>query len=701
MMKKKSGSKIRLDPNNARKHSKKNCKVIPAESRKGGTINSIQAALMARRRKAERDIGAIPLPKNMARRKSCESDLIKFMETYLSASFYLPWSDDQIESINAIETNILHGGRSAIAAPRGDGKSTRVEAAAIWAISYGHRRFIVPILANHEMAEGFAQSLKSEFETNDLLAEDFPEICLPVIALEGIATRAHAQTSEGVRTQMCWKGKKLIFPSIKGSKTSGIIVQPKGLAEGIRGLKHKLATGEIIRPDFVVLDDPQDDEVANSPMQCDKRETLINKAVLGLAGPGKKISGFCLCTIIQKGDLADRILDRKRSPEWQGRCYKMIVSWPDALDTLWAQYNEVRNNGLRQDDGGQAGNEYYVKHRGKMDEGAKVSWEHRKEKTDISALQHAMNLYHRDKTSFASEYQNDPAEAKAALWDLKPFNVASRINHLKRYEVPSDANFLVTFADVNFIGLNYVTVAFRNDFSGHVIDYGKFPEGKGSLVDEKLSETATGAQLVAGGIVKFSEMIFRDKTYFQGSSRVFPQRVGIDGNFMTSTVHGAVKPLQRARYPVIVDRGRSIKQYRPAKKEKIIGTPGHYYHVQHGEYGQEIVHVADYWRMIAHKNLLLDVGVPGSLSLWGKDSKIHEVFAQEICSEKLVKYLPEENYWDWRTVPNQRNDKLDALVGCYVLGAVQGATLTGGEKAWRPKRTKRIERRKSRVKLDN
>jgi hypothetical protein len=41
---------------------------------------------------------------------------------------------------------------------------------------------------------------------------------------------------------------------------------------------------------------------------------IINSDVLGLAGAGKKISGFNLCTVISKGDVADQLLDKVKHP---------------------------------------------------------------------------------------------------------------------------------------------------------------------------------------------------------------------------------------------------------------------------------------------------------------------------------------------------------------------------------------------------
>ena len=64
-----------------------------------------------------------------------------------------------------------------------------------------------------------------------------------------------------------------------------------------------LPDGRSVRPSLVVLDDPQTDESARSLSQCAARESILAGAVLGLAGPGTKISGIMPCTVIRPGDV--------------------------------------------------------------------------------------------------------------------------------------------------------------------------------------------------------------------------------------------------------------------------------------------------------------------------------------------------------------------------------------------------------------
>src|SRR3972149_4342817 len=111
-------------------------------------------------------------------------------------------------------------------------------------------------------------------------------------------------------------------------------------------MKAYRTDGHSVRPSLVVLDDPQTDESARSLSQCATRESVLAGAGLGLAGPGKKISGIMPCTVIRPADMADNILDPDKHPEWNGERTKMVYAFP-ANETLWQRYAEIRAESFR------------------------------------------------------------------------------------------------------------------------------------------------------------------------------------------------------------------------------------------------------------------------------------------------------------------------------------------------------------------
>ncbi|NQU22268.1 MAG: hypothetical protein HQ567_13375 [Candidatus Nealsonbacteria bacterium] len=144
--------------------------------------------------------------------------------------------------------------------------------------------------------------IRTELDSNELLLEDFPEVCFPIQALDGIANRCSGQLYQGPRTHIGWTAREIVLPTIPESKASGAIIKVAGITGRIRGMKSKTPDGRSLRPSLVVLDDPQTDESARSLSQCATRESILAGAVLGLSGPGKKISGIMPCTVIRPGD---------------------------------------------------------------------------------------------------------------------------------------------------------------------------------------------------------------------------------------------------------------------------------------------------------------------------------------------------------------------------------------------------------------
>ena len=99
-----------------------------------------------------RDIGELPAVENQERKESCRNDFKLFCETYFPEVYQLKWSDDHLRAIAKIQKSVLEGGLFALAMSRGSGKSSLTETAAIWAMLYGHREFIVIVGASESAA---------------------------------------------------------------------------------------------------------------------------------------------------------------------------------------------------------------------------------------------------------------------------------------------------------------------------------------------------------------------------------------------------------------------------------------------------------------------------------------------------------------------------------------------------------------------
>lgn len=467
---------------------------------------------------AGRDIGDLPSVTDPARKARAAGDFRFFCDSYFPLTFHLPWSRDHLQVIARIEQAVLRGGLFAMAMPRGSGKSTISECACIWAVLYGHREFVCLIGSDEGHAMDMLDAIKMEFDGNDLLLADFPEAVYPIQAFDGIANRCNGQLYKGERTHIGWTAREVVLPTLKPdgwhqredlcpfvrddgtSKASGAIIKVAGITGRIRGMKYKRADGRTVRPTLVVLDDPQTDESARSLSQCATRESILAGAVLGLSGPGTKISGIMPCTVIRPGDMADAILDRDRHPEWNGQRTKLVYAFPTD-EALWKRYAEVRAESLRLGNGGEEATAFYRDHRAAMDEGAVVAWSERFNHDELSAIQHAMNLRLQDEAAFFAEYQNEPLPAETARDDeLTVEQIAGKLNRMKRGEVPVGVNHVTAFIDVQGNLLFWVVCGWEDDFTGYVLDYGAYPDQKRPYFTLRDARPTLTGLLPGGGV---------------------------------------------------------------------------------------------------------------------------------------------------------------------------------------------------------
>lgn len=654
-------------------------------------VKEAARARNARLSRAGRDIGPPPPPADPARRAEAERSLQRFLELYFPHVFSLAWSPDHISVIGEIENAILHGGLSAIAMPRGSGKTSIVEAACLWAALYGHRGFILLIGSDAGHAEQMLESVKVELETNERLGDDFPEALGPIRALEGIANRCKGQHISGQRTYITWTAREIVLPTVRGSRASGAILKVAGLTASLRGMKFKRADGTSARPDFVILDDPQTDESAHSVTQCAGRERTIKGAVLGLAGPGKKLSGVMLATVIRSGDMADVFLDRGRNPDWHGRRTRMVYAWPTNKD-LWERYAELRADSLRVGPGFEPATAFYADNRAQMDLGAAVAWPQRFDPDEISALQHAFNLRLKlGDEAFFSEYQNDPLQPSAAIEALDPVAIAKKLNGLARGTVPLAASHLVAFVDVQQDLLYYLVLGVAPNFTGDIVDYGAFPEqlGRGywTLRDARpsLGDVFTGTTLegrLYQGLLAATDKILGTVWKREGGGEAKVSRCMIDANWgaSTDTVYQVCRQSQHAGQ-LLPSHGKFIgatqqplSQWKDQKGER----SGLEWRIRPGKRARTYcIYDANNWKSFAAERLRGTHGAAASIGLFGSDQAAHRMLCEHLTSETPTRVQAKGRTVDqWEAKPGRENHLWDCFVGACCLAAIEGASLT-------------------------
>jgi hypothetical protein len=649
---------------------------------------------------AGRDIGPIPPVSNPARRALALHSLQKFCETYFQGTFFRPWSPDHIRVIQAVETAVLRGDLMALAMPRGSGKTTLMETAALWAALSGVRPMIGLIAATADKAADLLESIKEELCQNDLLLEDFPEACHPFRALDGKAAKCKGQLCRGVRTRIVYAAEKIVFPYAAGSTCSGVVIRTAGLdGSQIRGMKHKRTIPgkppQTMRPSLVLIDDPQTDESARSLLQCEQRESLLMGAVLGMAGPGERLSALMACTVIRKGDAIDRVLDRSIHPEWRGERCKMLYSFPDDLK-LWDQYQDIRVAELVGGGDGSACTAFYAEHRGAMDAGARVAWPARKKTGELSALQHAMNLYYLSRSAFAAEFQNEPEDAQEAAEMCPADAIAKKINRLPRFVPAAGAEIATGFIDVQGKCLYYLILASAMDGTASVIDYGTWPDQQRKYFTlDDVRHTLRRKYPSAGeegsiykGLEDLCAALFARSYYRDGDrSPLAVRRLLIDANW-GKTVNTIYQFCRQSAYKgrVLPSHGRFYGATargimdQTTQKGDLVGDHWKVPKLGRGKPTRAVVVDVNHWKSQVHLGWSLAAGDRGSLSVWGDDPTAHRMMAEQCCAETPMRATAADgrSVDEWRLRPDKPDNHLfDCLVGALAAASVEGVRRIG------------------------
>lgn len=625
-----------------------------------------------------------PDAKTKAVRTRLEKDLPRWLKYHGGEAFASPWSADHERILAKIATAMTKGGMFALAMPRGHGKSTILKWVTAYVLLTGRRKYVVVIAATAELAQSIVDFIRQQITESDTLHAHYPHVTTYARATDGKAIKARYQLrADGKSSGIHWSKTTLVFPEVvsadqKPYESNGAILEAHGLTGAIRGKWKDTKTGKVLRPDFVILDDPQDRASAESPTQCAMRERIITGDVLGLAGPRKRIAAVMPCTIIRKGDLADRFLDHKQHPEWQGETCRLINVWPAAQDTLWKEYERIYREETGEGRGFGAATEYYKAHQTEMDAGAEVSWKHRVRDGEISALQTAENLLIETGTQFWAEYQNEPKDIIGSQYELTTQIILNHVVSIPRLHLPDKTISFVGHCDINRSngGLHYALAGFDQSMTGHCPLYGRWPE-HGDAWPENSPE-----QIIQQGIFKGLRSvcdIIESTVFIKKGTRTWPSLILIDAGYQPAIVHRFCNFANQEKlyhFKVFPSVGRAAHKYF-VSKATLRFKPFEACHIQEGQFGQYLAFSACYWRETMQRAFLADVGSTGGFTIFAAARGQHSEFADHIIAEKLTDKREADGKMQWWWHEVGRNDWCDALTGCWVAAATTGLAVQG------------------------
>lgn len=646
-----------------------------------------QADAVERYKQAAREKRMMPLIEEAEERKEREMyrhDLALFCRRVMPESFSMEFADCHKDVLRGMQHAILNGGLKSVALPRGSGKTTMAVAAMIWGLLYGHIRYGAVIAADQGAADKILASVKTELWLSDHIGRLWPFLQSYLRRGEGDGNKyRHILNHNDTPPLIKWGTAMLKLPSVPNTEGlhewDSAIIQSKGLASGVRGMQCKLPSGQTMRPDFALIDDPQTKDSARSVSQTDYREEIIEGDVLGLAGPNTPMSAFMTCTVIEPNDLAERFLNKTDHGDWNGTRVPMIITFPDEVDGKWEEYRILYMKALKEERVPDDAFQFYRENRDLMDAGAKVYWEDRKLPNEDSALQHAMHLRFKRGNSFLSEFQNEPVTRYAGKpYQIEPIGVMEKCNSLSRCYVPGDATMIVSMTDINYSGLNTVVVAATNDAVRYVIDYQTYPGDGQPLYDPSRRKKTDSDMLAIARALDVHIPIVGSERYVRNGKKVAPDLVLIDcGNWMDLVFRWCRSNSAKVHAPrVFPSRGRSDSKYRPSQ---LIGQPGDGWHVADWKNrGRVLVHNSDVWRMRSQQSFLVPNSIPGTVTLFGKNPTEHKRYADEVCAEILNEYIEMteggNTMFKWTRKIGVKNDLLDSTVGAFVGLSYLGAS---------------------------
>jgi len=622
------------------------------------------ARLVDASRKLARIVRHVDPPPNVkAARTRLEKSLTAWMLHHGGAAFDRPFSDDHKRCIAKIEAAGNSGGMFALAMPRGHGKSTMLKWATLYFMLTGRRHYVVIVAATAELAQTFVDFARQQIQESETLHAHYPHVTTYARATDGKAIKAKYQLrADGKTSGILWSKTTLVLPEIldtdgKPYPSNGCILEGHGLTGAIRGKWRDTKSGRTLRPDFVLLDDPQTRESAESEAQCKLRERIITGDVLGLAGPRKRIAAVMPCTITRKGDLAARFLSHETHPEWQGETCALVRAWPEAQDTLWQEYGRVfRDEGLP------AATEFYRARRADMDKGAAVSWEHRVRDGELSAIQTAENLLIESGDQFWAEYQNDPKEEGVTVYTLTPKTITDRTDRGRAAgAIPEWAQLVVAATDINpSYALSTAIVGFGQDQRAALLWYGLHR----MAVPDELPPAQKRAAIML-------ELERHGKALAVLPCR--PERWMIDGGGSPeeTVITFAALAQRTTGLEAVCAFGRSWQQCRPKTADRRFE---HGYLHAESRVRRWVIFNSDYWREVQQRAWLGAIGAPGSCDLPRGN---HQDFAEQVCRVWLIDKAPLADGWAYKWGRAEPHDFCDCMTMCFAAAAMGGIG-TGG-----------------------
>lgn len=626
---------------------------------------------------AERnEIGDIPPVARPALRERCRLDLEFFGWVYCRSLLdHRPSPEFKARIVDKLQSAVLNGGQFAVEALRGGGKTTWFCISVAWGILYGHFKFPVIVTAAQPLAKNLRRAIMAVFETSEDVALDFPAVAVPLRAIGGVVQKGASQTYHGQPTGFISSDMVVRLPLLAddGGKPldfgCGALLAVRGVGSSVRGLN----VGGV-RPDFVLLDDPQTQKDARSASAVKRIDEYIHSDVLGLAANTSTLAAFVAITPQRFGDLAHRIFDKSLHPNWVTSVCPAILKTCENFEALVDQFVDVYHADMAAEDFSRTlSTKWYREHAADFAGVEMLDPLAFDKESEVDALHHALNkIASVGKEAFAAEYQMQVTSANAEL-ALTADAVAACLNGAAPWTLPPGTDCAVASCDVNIRegeGLSWCVVAFGPGRVAAVVAYGRFP-AHGALCPPGTSDLAKKRAVARGIRAVVADIAAHPLRNAKGKA-VTIRALGFDRGYLPDVI-GRTLFVLRKRLPLpfqlCMTRGLGWRQFDQNKADRLRG--GDHVCAMKSDHGEYLAVHAPYWREVAQSGFLETPLMPGSCSIYGTDKAAHWQFASEVAAERLERKYTHpsgKTAWDW-VVVGAANHWGDALTGAFAIGS--------------------------------
>jgi phage terminase large subunit GpA-like protein len=256
------------------------------------------------------------------------------------------------------------------------------------------------------------------------------------------------------------------------------------------------------------------------------------------------------------------------------------------------------------------------------------------------------------------------------------------------------ATRLTAGIDVQQTLLYYAVVAWEDNFTGYVIDYGAWPDqGRPyfTLADARQTLlTATGATSLEGsilqGLTRLGEQILGRNWEREDGAAMRVARCLIDTNWKPSAepIHqycrnGAFASVVMPSYGMPTTSTRDPYTSYKRKQGERVGTNWRMPSVRGTRLARHVLMDPNHWKSFLYSRLAVQLGDPGCLSLYGTDAGRHRMLADHVTAERrnLIENKTTQRLVEVWEQKGGRPDNhlLDCVYAACVAAEIEGVAL--------------------------